>query len=51
MSAAQLPGSVRDSVLVDGRVSSDRSRRLYDDATVVFADALRRLEPLTAIPT
>ena len=45
MSAAQFPGSIRDYVLVDGRVSSGRSRQLYDDATVVFADALRRLEP------
>lgn len=47
MTAAQLPGSVQDLVLVAGRVAPERARRLYDDATAVFAAAIRNLEPLT----
>ena len=40
MSAAQLPYSVREYVVVDGAVSAERARRLYDEATAVFQAAL-----------
>ena len=46
MSVAQLPGSVRDLVLVEGQVVPERARRLYHDATAVFEQAIRNLEPL-----
>ncbi|MBA3688387.1 MAG: hypothetical protein H0W81_06135 [Chloroflexi bacterium] len=46
MAAAQLPGAVRDCVLVEGRVAPEHARRLYDDATAIFDAALRHLEPL-----
>ena len=49
MSVAQLPGAVRDLVLVEGRVAPERARKLYDDATAVFAQAVRNLDPL-AVP-
>ena len=45
MSAAQLPYLVREFVVVDGAVSSERARRLYDEATAVFRAALERLPP------
>lgn len=48
MTAAQLPPAVREYVLVDGVVSVERARRLYDDATSVFREALRRIRPLHA---
>lgn len=46
MSAAQLPCQVRDHVVVDGAVSAERARRLYDDATSIFQAALERVPPL-----
>lgn len=46
MSAAQLPRPVRDFVLIDGAVSVERARQLYDDATAVFRAALLRMPPL-----
>lgn len=49
MTAAAIPGGVVDQVVVDGIVSPERSRRLYDDATRVFRGALSRLEPLNNV--
>ena len=46
MTAAQLPGSVQDLVLVDGRVAPARARKLYEEATLVFGAALWNLGPL-----
>ncbi len=46
MSAAQLPYQVRDYVVVDGMPSTERARRLYDEATAVFQAALERVPPL-----
>lgn len=46
MSAAQLPYLVREYVVVDGAVSSERALRLYDEATAVFQAALERVPPL-----
>jgi hypothetical protein len=46
MSAAQFPRPVRDDVLIDGVLSVERARQLYDDATAVFEAALRHLQPL-----
>jgi hypothetical protein len=46
MSAAQLPYLVREFVVVDGAVSSERARRLYNEATAVFQAALERVPPL-----
>jgi hypothetical protein len=46
MTAAQLPPEIREYVVVDGAVSTERARKLYDDATAVFAVALRRLRPI-----
>jgi hypothetical protein len=45
MSAAQLPYLVREFVVVEGVVSSERARRLYDEATAVFQAALERMPP------
>ena len=47
MSAAQLPYLVREYVVVDGAVSSERARRLYD-ASAVFHAALEHVPPLPA---
>jgi hypothetical protein len=49
MSAAQLPCLVREYVVVDGEVSTERARHLYHDATAVFQAALKRLPPLPAV--
>jgi hypothetical protein len=43
MTALELAGDARDEVLVDGRVSSERSRALYDRATALFLRALELL--------
>ena len=40
MTALELAGDARDEVLVEGRVSSERSRALYDRATAPFLRAL-----------
>jgi len=50
MTAAQLPGTVRDFVLVEGRVSPERAQKLYDDATKVSRAALRHLDTLAVDP-
>ncbi len=47
MSAAQLPYLVREYVVVDGALSAERARRLYDDATAIFQAALERVPPLS----
>jgi hypothetical protein len=49
MTACQLPPAIRDYVLVDGALSPERARQLYDDATSVFQAALRRIEPLRLV--
>jgi hypothetical protein len=49
MTACQLPPAVQDFVLVDGAMSPERARQLYDDATAVFQAALRRIEPLRLV--
>jgi hypothetical protein len=46
MSAAQLPYLVREYVVIDGAVSTERARRLYDEATAVFQAALKHVPPL-----
>jgi hypothetical protein len=43
MTALELASDARDEVLVEGRVSSERSRALYDRATALFLRALELL--------
>jgi hypothetical protein len=43
MTALELAGDARDEVLVEGRVSSERSRALYDRTTALFLRALELL--------
>lgn len=47
MSALQLSGDVRDEVLVEGRVSAEKSRQLYDRATALFLRSIELLPSLT----
>ena len=43
MTALELASDARDEVLVEGRVSPERSRALYDRATTLFLRALELL--------
>lgn len=44
MTAAELGGDVRSTLIQDGRVDQDEARRLYERATTLFAAAVARLE-------
>ena len=48
MTACQFPQAVVGDVLVDGYVSLERARRLYDEATLVFRAALNLIQPIEA---
>ena len=48
MTALELTGDVRDEVLVDGRVSAEKARQLYDRATRLFHRALELVPSLAA---
>lgn len=50
MTALELAGDASDEVLIDGRVSAERSRRLYERATKLFARSLELLRPITGTP-